>query len=128
MEFERAHDIQKKTNEIIVSLNLRYINAKQVLCFRSLGSSSRAMARIWSLPRIWQQALNLPPYYIIEVLAERFDSLKEKEKTKVLIHELLHIPKTFSGALRPHRTGTFHLSQKDVNNLYRLYQKKTNKT
>ncbi|MDD3679415.1 MAG: putative metallopeptidase [Candidatus Shapirobacteria bacterium] len=123
MEFIKARDIQKKIKNIVAHLNLRYINSDQVICFRSFGSSSRATARIWSLPRIWQQALDLAPYYAIEILSEKFDSLKEEDKTKVLIHELLHIPKTFSGALRPHKTGTFTLNQRIINKLYREYRK-----
>ena len=61
------------------------------------------MARVWGLGRIWQQALDLSPAYIIEVISEKFDRLAEKEQDVILIHELLHIPKTFSGALVPHR-------------------------
>jgi predicted metallopeptidase len=123
MNFEKADDIQSQVNDIITSLDLTYINPKQIVCFRSLGSSSRARARIWSLPRIWQQALDVPAHYAIEILSENFDSLSKKEKAKTLIHELLHVPKTFSGALRPHRTGTFVLNQRAVNKLYQEYEK-----
>ncbi|MGI6278839.1 MAG: putative metallopeptidase [Patescibacteria group bacterium] len=126
MNFEKADDIQGQVNNIIVGLDLAYINPKQIICFRSLGSSSRARARIWSLPRIWQQALDVPAHYAIEVLSENFDSLSKEEKAKTLIHELLHVPKTFSGALRPHRTGTFTLNQRAVNKLYREYKKNKN--
>jgi len=126
MDFQKAGDIQARVNKLVTGLRLDYIDPKRIVCFRSLGSSSRATARIWSLPQIWQKALNTPPYYVIEVLAEKFDPLTEKDKTKVLIHELLHIPKTFSGALRPHRTGTFRLNQRAINKLYREYQKNNN--
>ncbi len=126
MEFKRANDIQKKIGEIVITLSLTHINANKIVCFRSFGSQSRATARIWSLPRIWQQALNTSPHYVIEILTEKFDRLKNEDKTKVLIHELLHIPKTFSGSLRPHRTGTFRLDQRIVNNMYREYKKNKN--
>ncbi|MDD3531968.1 MAG: putative metallopeptidase [Candidatus Shapirobacteria bacterium] len=123
MDFEKARDIQNRINKIIAGLKLAHIKPQSVICFRSWGSSSRALARIWSLPRIWQKALDVPAHYAIEILSEKFDRLSEEEKTKVLIHELLHIPKTFSGALRPHRTGTFTLDQRAVNKLYREYRK-----
>jgi len=123
MDFEKDRNIQSRLNKIITSLKLDYIKPQKVICFRSRGSSSRALARIWSLPQIWQKALNIPAYYAIEVISEKFDRLPEEEKDKVLIHELLHIPKTFSGALRPHRTGTFVLNQKVVNKLYQEYEK-----
>lgn len=61
------------------------------------------MARLHSLPRIWQQALGLQAYYAVEVLAEKYDSLSTEEKEKILIHELLHIPKSFGGGFRHHR-------------------------
>lgn len=74
---------------------------------RGKGSTGRAIARIWSLPRPWQMALSVQPQYIIEVIAERFDRLSPEEKDHTLIHELMHIPKSFSGALVSHR-GRYH--------------------
>lgn len=77
----------------------------RVFCFESVGSSSRAIARIWSLPRIWQQALNTPAGYCLEIISEKFNRMSPSEQEKVLIHELLHIPKSFSGSLVAHRNS-----------------------
>lgn len=63
---------------------------------------SRALARIHYLPTVWRFVLGLRPMYIIEVIERNFNSLTYEEKVKVVIHELLHIPKGFSGGLRPH--------------------------
>ena len=52
-------------------------------------------------------ALGIPPHYVIEVLSEKFDRMSDDDQIRVLIHEILHIPKNFSGALVPHR-GRFH--------------------
>lgn len=103
MEWLEAKDIQREIKSLVNQLNLTNINPKRIVCFRSFGSKSRARARIWGFPRVWQQALKIPPHYIIEVLSEKFDKLNKTERKKVLIHELLHIPKNFSGSLLPHR-------------------------
>ncbi len=102
MNWELAPDLQKEVVEIISTLNLFYIDPKRVIVFRSSGSKSRAFARIWSFPRIWQKALNKEPHYCIEVLSESFDRLNQRQKRKTLIHELAHIPKNFSGSLLHH--------------------------
>lgn len=102
MRFETAPDIEERVRALVHRLNLKHIDANRIKCFRSKGSKARAYARIWSLPRIWQRALNVRAHYAIEVLSEHFDKQSHEDQTKTLIHELLHIPKTFSGATRPH--------------------------
>ena len=47
--------------------------------------------------------------------------LSEREKDKILIHELLHIPKTFSGALVPHTCFNKRIDDRRVNKLYNQY-------
>lgn len=84
MYFEPAPDIQERVNKIIQTLNLEHINSLRIICMRSKGSQANAYARIWNLPQIWQKALDIRTYYIIEVLSEHFDSLPEEEKDKVL--------------------------------------------
>ena len=54
------------------------------------------------MPYVWQKALKTTPSYIIEVLSEKYDKLNYDERNKILIHELAHIPKTFTGSLVPH--------------------------
>lgn len=122
MEFTLAPDIHKRLKLILQGSTLKYIKPSQIHCFRSYGSKSRARARIWAFPRIWQMALNLPPHYCIEILSEKFDSLKEDDKTRILIHELLHIPHNFSGALIPHGTSRSHyVNSQTVERLFHDY-------
>ena len=124
MEFNFAPDIQKKIKKILKTLSFPYIKGEKVVCFRSYGSRSRALARIWALPAIWQKALKVKPHYCLEVLSEKFDRLKPEEQTKTLIHELLHIPKNFSGALLPHKgRGKRRIDRRTVNKLYKEYKK-----
>ena len=123
MEFNRSKDIQLKLSQIQAKLHLPWIDTKRIVCFRSFGSKARARARIWSFPRIWQLALNLPPHYCLEVIAEKFDSLKPDDQTRIIIHEILHIPKNFSGALLPHRgRGRVVINARSVEQLFKLYQ------
>jgi len=124
MDLEFAHDIKSDIKRIVSALGLSYIKVEDVICFRSKGSTSRAIARIWSLPRIWQKALKLNPSYCIEVISEKFDRLSSSEKEKVLIHELLHVPKNFSGALLSHNHNGRKINRKVIENLFaKLYQK-----
>ncbi len=111
MIFKKAPDVKNRLKEILKKIEMSYVKFEQIAAIRSYGSKSRAIARIWAFPTIWQEALGIKPHYVIEVLSEKFDRLGLEQQTKTLIHELLHIPRTFSGALRPHRTGSFHLGR-----------------
>ncbi len=103
LSWEEAADIKREIKQIISKFNIPHINTTRIFCFRTQGSKSRSYARIWSFPKIFQRALGIEPAYVIEVLSKYYDKLNPDQKKKVLIHELLHIPKNFSGALLPHR-------------------------
>jgi predicted metallopeptidase len=129
MEFNKAPDIQKRLLHLLKHLDMPHIDPKRVVAFRSSGSKARARARIWSMPRIWQSALDIKAHYVIEVISHHFDHLKEDDQTKVLIHELMHIPKSFSGALVPHRgAGRRHqVHHKKVEIMFKEFELKTGK-
>ena len=122
LKYEEAPDVKRLVDEIVDSLELFHVVPQFVYCYRSKGSKSRrTVACIHGLSRIWQEALVRPPAYVIEVISERYDRLSEEEKEKTLIHELLHIPKGFSGGFRPHRG---YISRKQVEKLHRALQEK----
>ncbi|HUW24751.1 MAG TPA: putative metallopeptidase [Patescibacteria group bacterium] len=124
MEFVLAPDIASELKRIIVGLDFQHLKPQNIVAFRSFGSKSRAVARIWSLPHIWQLALEKEAHYCVEVISEKFDGLSSSEKEKVLIHELLHIPKNFSGALLPHRHQSQRIDRRTVEHWHaRLYNK-----
>lgn len=109
-EYEKAPDIRKRAVKLIKELHLDYMLCDRIFFYRSTGSKARAYARAWGLPSLWQNALGIEPAYVIEVISKYFDKLPRKEQDKVLLHELTHIPKNFSGALVPHtrrRKGSF---------------------
>ncbi len=121
LEWEEAKDIKRSLKHILDILSLPHIDSSRIFCFRTHGSKSKSYARIWAFPKIFQKALQVKPAYVIEVLSKHFDVLDEDEKKKVLIHELLHIPKNFSGALLPHRSRGRHLGSL-VNALFKEYK------
>ena len=101
-DWVEAPDIKRRVKALLKSLEMGWVKIDRVFFFRSSGSKSRAYARTWGLPKIWQDALGVAPGYIIEVISKYFDNLPEREQDKILLHELTHIPKNFSGALIPH--------------------------
>ncbi|MCL4397545.1 metallopeptidase [Patescibacteria group bacterium] len=119
MDWQLAPDVKRRLDRILDSQIFGHVDGSKITAMRGHGSSSRAIARIWSLPRPWQMVLGIKPQYIIEVIAERFDKMSEEDKDKTLIHELMHIPKTFSGALVPHKRGF----NKKVNDHYSTWRK-----
>lgn len=104
--------------EIVEKLELKHIDMERVVCLRSRGSRSRrTLARCHVLSRAMQTALELKPRYVIEVVSERFDRLDREEQLKVLIHELMHIPKSFGGGFRHHD----YVNRRTVENAYNSF-------
>jgi predicted metallopeptidase len=116
IKYAEADDVKELADEIADSLDFFHVTPQFVYCIRSFGSKSvRIIARIHGLGKVWQDVLNLPPSYVIEVISERYDKLPEEEKEKTIIHELLHIPKGFSGGFRPHKG---YIDKKTVETLH----------
>lgn len=124
MDWEDAKDVEKDLEKVLKIIDLPYIDKKRIHCYRTTGSKTRAYARTWAFPKIFQRALGVEPAYVIEVLSSHYDKLDHDAQMKVLIHELLHIPKNFSGALLPHKTRSRNLHTL-ANKLYKEYKDKT---
>ena len=121
MKWQKDNGIQRDLNKLVRLLGFDHVKSPRIFAYRSYESKARAYARIWAFPKIFQEVLSVPPAYVIEVLSEKFDKLSGDNKTKVLIHELLHIPKNFSGSLLPHR-GRGRRLDKEVERLYKMYK------
>lgn len=124
MDWQDAPDIKQEVADIIQHIEMPHINLDRIYCYRTTGSKTRAYARTWSFPKIFQQALAVEPAYVIEVLSQHYDKLDSDKKKKVIIHELLHIPKNFSGALLPHKSRSRNINSL-ANQLFKEYKKKT---
>jgi predicted metallopeptidase len=124
LDWEHATDVKKDIVNIIEVLELEYLRPTRIFCYRTEGSKARAYARTWMMPKIFQDALGIEPAYVIEVISKYYDKLSEDEKKRVLIHELLHIPKNFSGALLPHHGVNRHIHN-DSGTLFKEYKRRT---
>jgi len=107
MQYALAPEIKLQVNKLIEKLEMTYIKPEFIHCIRSFDAKTRAYARIWGMAKLFKEVAGIDPHYIIEVISKRFDKLSERDKLKTLVHELMHIPKTFSGALLSHR-GRYH--------------------
>jgi len=122
MKYEFAEDLQKTAEEISVML-FPHVDIKNIKCYRSYGTSSRGtIARCHALNKIMQKAIGIKAIYVLEFLSERFDKMDREEKLKVIIHELMHIPKTFGGGFKFHDFVT----ERNVNKCYQEYKKLKN--
>jgi len=122
VEVDFALDIQGRVERMVEVIGLDHVDQFRIICMRSTGSTANAYARIWNLPKIWQKALNVKTYYVIEVISKHFDPLDEEEQDRVLIHELMHIPKTFSGALLPHECFGKKINRASVEKVYAAFK------
>lgn len=122
MKYEYAPDLQLKADEISKIL-FPHVDVTRVKCFRSRGSSSRGtIARCHALGKLMQEAIGIRAIYALEFISERFDKMDKEEQIKVIIHELMHIPKTFGGGFKHHDW----VCEKNVNLHYRTYKEKKN--
>ncbi|OIO40495.1 hypothetical protein AUJ10_03010 [Candidatus Pacearchaeota archaeon CG1_02_31_27] len=120
ISYQQAEDIKEKAKEIVLALQMDWINLERVGFIRSKGSATRCViARCHTLGKIMQMAMNTEAFYVIEVISERFDRQSEDDKIKTIIHELIHIPKTFGGGFRHHD----FVCENNVELMFKQYKK-----
>jgi predicted metallopeptidase len=116
--YHDAPDLQEKANEICVAL-FPHVKLDRMKCYRSHGSSSRGtIARCHALGKLMQKTIGVKAHYALEFISERFDKLSEEEKTKVIIHEIMHIPHSFGGGFKHHDW----VCDKNINVFYNKYK------
>ncbi len=112
-----ADDIEQKARHIMTNAGISR-DSSRIHFIRSHGSTSqRTIARCHTVPRVVQAALSMKAHYVIEVISEHFDKLSEEEKTKTIIHELLHVPKGMKGGFRQHD----FVCRKNIEKIYKSY-------
>ncbi len=115
MKYDYAPDLKERLKEVVRILGMDHIDIDRVECLRSFGSSTkRTIARCHTIGKVMQKGMKVPAFYTIEFL-EKFDKLSKTDQDKVIIHELLHIPKTFGGGFRQHD----FVCEENINKLHR---------
>ncbi|MEM4230404.1 MAG: putative metallopeptidase [Candidatus Pacearchaeota archaeon] len=121
MKYQIANDLKQKAIDIINKLNFIHIKSENFECLRSRGTSTKGViARCHGLNKVMQLSLKRKAFYVLEFISERFDKLSEEEQIKVIIHELLHIPKSFGGGFRHHD----FVNKRNIERLYEYYKNK----
>ena len=119
MKYETDFETMGIARDVITKLNLTHVKTDKLICIKSHGSKSRrTVARIHGLPKIMQVAMNTKAFYVIEMISENFDKLSSEDKIKTIIHEIMHIPKSFGGGFRQHRP---YVTSKTVEKAYKTY-------
>jgi len=118
IKYKLAEDIMARIYDIVKILDHSHVRLSGVYAVRSYGSQARGtIARCHALSKIWQLVLGIKAVYIIEVIHEQFDKMDREEQDKVLIHEIMHIPKSFGGGFKHHNV----VNRKNVEKMYKLY-------
>ena len=104
IKYYEAIDIKETAEELIEKLGWNHILLEHISFIRSIGSSSRlTIARCHALGKAMQMGMGRKKgFYLVEVISEKFDKLPRDEQIKTIIHELMHIPKSFGGGFVHH--------------------------
>ncbi len=102
----------EKAREIAKKLGYYWVIPERLSVVRSFGSKARrTIARIHCINKVLMLGMGQQKsFYVIELISENFDKQSESEKLETLVHELMHIPKTFGGGFRHHG----HVCSKNV--------------
>jgi predicted metallopeptidase len=118
MKYEEAPDLKERMDDIVRTLRMEHVDLNRVECLRSFGSSTRrTIARVHALGKVMQKAMKTKAFYAIEFL-ERFDKMSKNDQDRVIIHELMHVPKTFGGGFRQHD----FVCEDNIDKLHKLFR------
>ena len=93
-----------KAHEIAKALNYGWVMPERLSVVCSWGSKTRrTIARIHCIGKVMMLGMGQSKsFYVIELISEKFDKQPEAEQMETIIHELMHIPRTFGGGFRHH--------------------------
>jgi len=125
IKYYKEPDIETLAREIVFLLEWNHVHMESVAFIRSTGSKARrTIARCHALGKAMQIGMGRRRgFYLIEVISEQFDKLKKEDQVKTVIHELMHIPKSFGGGFIHHDK----VHEESVDKVYEEYMSIKNK-
>jgi len=97
VEYYEALELKERAIKIAQKLNLNHIDFDRVHFYR-YTCNTRTIAKVTGFFKTLQLAYpHIQPFYVITINNHNFERESEKEQNQTILHELLHIPKTFSG-------------------------------
>lgn len=97
-DYTEAEDLKERAKFLAEKHKLIWLDFDRIHFYRYFSNTQTAakcsgFSKVLRLPKS-----HLQPYYVIVFNEKHFnDKLSQLEKDKTIIHELLHIPKNFSG-------------------------------
>ena len=104
MKYEFDPAWTQKAHEIAKTLNYSWVMPERLTVVRSWGSKTRrTIARIHCIGKVMMLGMgHKKSFYVIELFTEKFDRQPTRDQIETIIHELMHIPRTFGGGFRHH--------------------------
>lgn len=102
IRYIRSQRLEAVVARMAELLGLSHVRADRVFCSVSFNARTRAYARIWGTPGPFVKLGVCEPAYVIELVYENLEGAGCDRLLAVLLHELLHIPRGFTGGLRRH--------------------------
>ena len=98
VDYIEADDLKQRAKFLAEKHKLAWVDFDRVHFYRYF-SDTRTAAKCSGFSKVLQlPKSHMQPYYVIVFNERHFnDKMNQQEKDNTIIHELLHIPKNFSG-------------------------------
>ncbi|MBS3163617.1 hypothetical protein J4427_02915 [Candidatus Woesearchaeota archaeon] len=95
--YTEAPDLRERAIKIAARVGMDHIDFDRLFFYR-YTCDTRTIAKITGFFKTLQLAYpHIRPFYVITFNEKNFNRENEEEQNQTILHELLHIPKTFSG-------------------------------
>lgn len=115
LKYDYSESLQVLAEDISRRL-FPYVLTSRIKCLRSEGVESSVFARCHTLSSMMCVAMDCKPLYVFEFIREKFDVLTTEKKVKIVISQLMNIPRSFNG-----KFNDFRISKEMVQIAYKKY-------